>query len=259
MPDHLFAEERRRVILEQLRHDGRVSVNDLSDRLNVSAVTIRYDLRFLEKDGLLERTYGGAVLPTTGKHSGPELSFDVRQRRARQQKDAIARAAASLVQNGDSIALDASTTAYSMVPYLKRFERLVVITNSLTISHSFLDSPHVQVLMPGGRLRRDSIALVGHPETLPNINLNLGFFGARGISSTMGITDTDPDEVAIKQAMIGRCLSTVIIADPDKWDKVAPYSFAALQQVKIIISTADAPSWLIKQLRDMGIEIIIAE
>jgi DeoR/GlpR family transcriptional regulator of sugar metabolism len=257
MARSMFVEERRRLILEHLRHHGRVLVSDLSELLNVSTVTIRYDLRSLEESGLLERTYGGAVLPISWQ-SGPELSFDTRQRRDRGEKDAIARTAASMVQSGHSIALDASTTAFAMVPYLKRLDRLVVVTNSLMVTQSFLDSPQIQVMMPGGRLRRDSIALVGQAETVPNINLNIGFFGTRGISPTVGITDTDPDEVAIKQALMARCLTTVIVVHHDKFDQVAPYPFAALDQVQTIITTPGIPDWQLQRLREHGVEVVLA-
>ncbi len=255
--DQLFVEERRRAILEQLSKWGRVSVKDLSDMLNVSAVTIRQDLRSLEDEDLLERTHGGAVLPAS-KPSGPELSFDVRQRSKRPEKEAIARAAASLVMPGYSIALDASTTAYAIVPYIKTLDRLIVVTNSLMIAQSLLDSPQIQVYMPGGRLRRDSIALVGAPSTVPDINLNIGFFGTRGISLTTGITDTDPDEVEMKRTMLLRCMRRVIVSDHDKWDKVAPYTVAEISQVQTIITTGEAHNRSMKQLRELGIEVITA-
>jgi DeoR/GlpR family transcriptional regulator of sugar metabolism len=220
-------------------------------------VTIRYDLRSLEASGLLERTYGGAVLPI-GQQSGPELSFNTRQRWNRAEKDAIARVAATMVHNGYSIVLDASTTALAMVPYLKKLDRLVVVTNSLMVAQSVLDSPQIQVMMPGGRLCRDSIALVGQAQTVPNINLNIGFFGTYGISPTRGMTDNDPDEVPIKQALMSRCLTTVILAHHDKFDTVAPYPFATLDQVQTIITTAGIPDWQCKRLHEYGVEVVLA-
>src|SRR5262245_46674211 len=115
LPEPLFVAERRRAILEQLRQNGRVSVKELSDSMNVSTVTIRHDLRALEDDGLLERTYGGAVR-RQADGSLPELSFDVRNTRNAEAKNLIGAAAARLVKEGDSIALDASTSAYALVP-----------------------------------------------------------------------------------------------------------------------------------------------
>lgn len=249
----LFVEERRRIILDQLQQQGRVLVKDLSDAMAVSAVTIRQDLRALEDEGLLERTYGGAVQRELQPNI-PELSFHVRQNRNREQKRAIAAAAVQRVEDGYSLALDASSTVYALTPLLKNFKKLTVVTNSLFIAQNFLDSPHIQVILPGGRLRRDSISIVGKPDGLPDINFNLGFFGTRGIA-LLGITDVDADEVAMKSAMVARCVETVILADAGKWGQVAPYTFARLQQVTRIITTEDAPGDTVGSVEAQGVVV----
>lgn len=254
MAEGLFVEERRRIILDKLRQFGRVSVKELSEAMRVSAVTIRQDLRVLEEGGYLERTYGGAV--RREEPGGmPELSFHVRLNKRRRDKDAIAAAAVSLVQDGYSIALDGSTSAYALVDGLKGFNKITVVTNSLVIAQQFLDAPQVRVLIPGGRLRRDSISLVGRPEGLPDINLNIGFFGARGVSLVNGITEVDPDEVMIKQAMMARCLQTVILVDGSKWGQVAPYTFARPHQISRIITSDDAPREMVNQFREAGVRV----
>ncbi|MDI9635260.1 DeoR/GlpR transcriptional regulator [Anaerolineae bacterium CFX9] len=254
MPDSLFVEERRRIILDQLKQKGRVSVKELSQAMQVSTVTIRQDLRTLEESGLLERTYGGAV---RRENAGvfPELSFHVRLNKKRRDKDAIAAYAVDFVRDGYSIALDGSTTAFSLVGLLKAFRKITIVTNSLIIAQQFLDAPHVQVYLPGGRLRRDSISIVGSPDTLPDINLNVGFFGARGIAMTNGITDVDADEVSIKQAMMAHCVSSIILVDGTKWGQVAPYTMARFSQVERIITSDDAPGELVAAVRAAGTRV----
>lgn len=245
MPEMLFVEERRRLILERLRLDGRVSVKSLSQQLAVSTVTIRQDLRALEEAGQLERTYGGAVRRADSASGGmPELSFHTRVNKRRREKEAIAQTviAAGLIHEADSVALDASSTVNALVPHLKQFARLTVVTNSLITAQQFLDSPHVTVLIPGGRLRRDSISIVGQPEGLPEINLSVGFFGARGVTAVNGITDVDADEVTLKRAMLARCLRAAVLVDGSKWGQVAPYPFARLDQIAAIITSAEAPA-----------------
>jgi len=254
MTDGLFLEERQRRILEKIRRESRVSVNQLSEFLGVSAVTIRSDLRALESVGQLKRTYGGAVA-VNGEVTSPELSFDVRLRRNHAEKDAIARAAARYVEDGDSVVLDASTTAYAIIPYLKPKQRLVVVTNSLMVAQAFLDSPQVNVQMPGGRLRRDSISLVGMADELPDIHINIGFFGTRGISLAVGITDSDPDEVAMKRAMLERCLRVVVVTHHDKFDKVAPFSFAPIERVHTLLTTHSASVLTVEALRARGVTV----
>jgi DeoR/GlpR family transcriptional regulator of sugar metabolism len=254
MSDMQFLEERRKVILEHIQQYGRVSVNTLSEEMGVSTVTIRQDLRALEQLGLLKRTHGGAIR-RLAEQTIAELSFHIRQEQNALEKDAIARAAAALVENGYSIALDASTTAYAMVPYLKTLSALTVVTNSLAIAQSFLDSPHIEVLLPGGRLRRDSISLVGQPELLPDISLNIGFVGAVGITEHGGVGDIDPDEVAIKRAMIGRCMKTIIIADSSKWNRLAPYIVLPTNAIRHIITTNQAPTELVNVFLNKQINV----
>lgn len=254
MPDVQFVEERRSEILSQIEQYGRVSVNTLSEEMGVSSVTIRQDLRALEQAGLLKRTYGGAIR-RSGVQTIPELSFHIRQGQNSREKEVIGAAAAGLVQRGDSIALDASTSAAALVPFLKRLGELTVVTNSLYIAQSFLDSPQIEVLMPGGKLRRDAISLVGRPELLPNINLNIGFFGAVGLSETGGVTDVDPGEVLIKQAMTQRCLNSVVIADSSKWGRLAPYTVIEPGSITRIITTERAPDNLVGQFRSIGVQV----
>lgn len=256
MSEYLFVAERRRAILEQLRLNGRVSVKSLSSMMNVSTVTIRHDLRALEEEGLLERTYGGAV-PRTNDARLTELSFAIRNTKFHEAKDAIAAAAAALVRENYSIALDASTTAFALVPYLMNLNKITIVTNSLIIAQSFLDHTGIEVLIPGGRLRKDSVSVVGRPDGLPDVNLNIGFFGAWGISMQGGISDIDPNEIAMKQAMIQRCVSTVIIADASKWGQVAPYTVLPAAQVKHIITTAGAVPELVEQFQQQGTRVDI--
>lgn len=260
MANPLFLEERRRAIMDLLQRRERVTVKELSEAMQVSEVTIRQDLRALQEQGLLERTYGGAV-SRNGTPNLKELSFNVRLTKKQAEKDMIAAFAVSLVHDGDSIALDSSTSAYALVPYLKQFDNLTVVTNSLMVAHSFLskDDQHIRVLLSGGRLRRDAISTVGMPESLPNVNLNLCFFGARGIAKRVGASEIDPDEVTIKQAMIARCVHPVLLIDGSKWGQVAPFTIIPAQELRHIITSSDAPLDEVSRFRDIGVQVDVIE
>ncbi|MFN8560732.1 MAG: hypothetical protein U0703_03665 [Anaerolineae bacterium] len=143
-------------------------------------------------------------------------------------------AAAALIHEGDTVALDASSTVFALVPHLRNFRRLTVITNSLITAQSLLDSPQINVLLPGGRLRRDRSRLSDAPEELPDVNLNIGF-GARGRSPAAG-SDIDADEVVIKQEMTQRCARAVLLVDASKWGQVAPYTFIRAENIRHIIT-----------------------
>jgi len=242
MPDPLFLEERRRAILEMLEQRGRVTVKELSEEMQVSEVTIRQDLSALREQGLLERTYGGAVA-RGGTNSLKELSFNVRQGKMRRQKEAIAKAASAWIRDGLSIALDSSTTVYALVPYLKRHK----------------NEQQARVLIAGGRLRRDSISVVGMPESLPNVNLNVGFFSAHAIDEHAGASDIDPDEVAIRQAMIARCAYPIFLIDGGKWGQIAPYTIMPTADLRHIITTSDAPRQLVDRFQSSGIRVDVVE
>lgn len=254
MSEQLFMEERRRTILAELEQFGRVSVKDLSDKLNVSEVTIRQDLRALADAKQLERTHGGAVLPTS-RGTTPELSFDVRLREHNIVKTRIAQYAARYVVSGDSIALDASTTVFAMLPFLKQLDRLIVVTNSLAVAQEFLEYPNIQVLMPGGQLRRDSVSLVGTPDGLPNIHLKAGFISVHGYTQETGFTESSNEEVQIKQAMLDRCLNKFVLLDERKWGKVAPYTMVKIDKDTSIITTRNAPQPMVTGLRTKNVNV----
>ena len=250
MPTQLFMEERRRKILEQLSQHGRVFVNDLSDQLNVSAVTIRQDLKALEAEGLLDRTHGGAV-ERSDKHPTlqRDLSFDIRRAKNFQEKDVISQAGAKLIQPGYAIALDASTTVVSLLPYVQAIDGLTIVTNNLLVAQHLLDYPHIQVFLPSGKLRRDSFSVVGNPDSLPDINLNIGFVSAWGISAEAGFTEVDEDEMHMKQALLSRCYQKVALVDSSKWGQIAPYTYASLQEIDRIITTDATSSGDLRSVR----------
>lgn len=258
MSDPLFMEERRRTILTQLEHYGRVSVKDLSDKLNVSEVTIRQDLRALAENKLLERTHGGAVLPTT-RNPSPELSFDVRLRENNSTKDKIAQYATRFVASGDSIALDASTTVFAMIPYLKQLDRLIIVTNSLVVAQEFLDTPNIQVMMPGGHLRRDSVSLVGTPDALPDIHLKAGFISVHGYNNETGFTESSIEEVQMKQAMLEKCRSKFVLIDERKWGKIAPFTMMRPDTTITVITSRLASTNIVTSLKSQNITIEFAD
>lgn len=255
MPESLFMTERRRTILDVLREQGRVSVNELSERLRVSAVTVRQDLRALDEENLLERTHGGAVLPRR-RTATPELTFDVRLQERQLFKQSLAREAAKRVQSGATIAVDSSTTVFAMLPMLKHIDRLIVVTHSLMVAQSLLDSPQIQVIMPGGVLRRDSIAVVGNPQNFPDININIGFFSAHGITIETGATESSQEEASMKRALMSRCLAVCYLIDDVKWGRVAPFTLAVPDEIDTIFTPASAPRDALEFYRKKGIEIV---
>ncbi len=252
--EHRLA-ERRQAILAALEEAGQLSVVDLSARFDVSEVTIRQDLQALSDQGLLLRTRGGALSTS----AMPEFSFDVRQQQYSTQKTRIGQAAAGLVSYGDTVFLDASTTVHAIIPHLKNYPELTVITNSLKAALSFLNTPQIQVILPGGNLRRESISLVDPTgdDFLKDINIQIGFFGARGVTVDEGLTDVNQNEVAMKRAMVKRCRRVVGVLDKRKWGKVAAYTFANIEQIDTLITDNDPADKLVRHIQQQQVEVIL--
>lgn len=257
MSHKLFLQERLDQIVTLLQEQGRVSVMDLSDRFGVSTVTIRNDLTNLQQQGLLVRTHGGAV-------TRPDLSmeppaFALRKELHLTEKERIGRAAAALVRDGDSIALDASTTAWQIARHLKDRQELTVVTNGLFVALEFLDSPGVTVVMPGGALRIASASLVGDQGAciLERYHVQKGFFGAGGFTIEEGLTDTNQYEVELKQRMVERSKVVIAVVDSSKWGQVTFASLASVDQLDHVITDEAAPEVMVAELRGRGIDVTL--
>jgi DeoR/GlpR family transcriptional regulator of sugar metabolism len=257
LTERLFLQERLEQILMLLQDQGRVSVAELSGRFGVSAVTIRSDLATLERQGHLLRTHGGAMLKPD--LSTEPLAFALRKDLHQGEKERIGHAAAALVRDGDSIALDASTTAWQIARNLKDRRELTVITNGLFIALEFLDCPEVTVVMPGGSLRVASASLVGDQGAciLERYHMQKGFFGAGGFTLEEGLTDTNQYEVELKQRMVERSKEVIAVVDSSKWGHVTLAALASVDQLDRVIADGDAPSDMVAALRDRDIEVTL--
>jgi DeoR/GlpR family transcriptional regulator of sugar metabolism len=253
----LFLQERLDQIVTLLQEEGRVSVADLSDHFGVSAVTIRNDLTSLQQQGLLVRTHGGAVTRQDPNMEPP--AFALRKDLHRLEKERIGRAAAALVRDGDSVALDASTTAWQIARHLKDRQELTVVTNGLFIALEFLDSPGVSVVMPGGALRAASASLVGDEGAciLERYHVQKGFFGAGGFTLEEGLTDTNQYEVELKQRMVERSKQVIAVVDSSKWGQVTFASLASLEHLDHVITDEAAPDAMVAELRARGIDVTL--
>jgi DeoR/GlpR family transcriptional regulator of sugar metabolism len=148
----MFIEERHQVIQQLLKEKGRLEVPELSALFNVSDDSIRRDLRILEQKGILERTYGGAVLP---KKANYYPSYTERLKSNKKKKEGIAKLAASFIQEGDTIFLDGSTTVAELIPYLNKYENLTVITHSVMIAYEIVHAEtNIHLIMIGGSVHQ---------------------------------------------------------------------------------------------------------
>ena len=245
-------------VLQMLETRDSVHVTELAEILRVSEVTVRSDLSQLAREGLVARVRGGVRRLQRGD---AELGFDLRLRLEVERKQAIARAAAELVGDGEAVALDASTTAYYLALELRAKRELVVVTNGLLMAAALADAPGINVLVTGGMLRLSAMSLVGDlgADLLRATRINKGFLGARGLSLERGLMDLNPDEVRIKQEMADACEQVIGIVDGTKWHRSALLSFVPAEGVDAIVTDVGAPGDEVEAWRARGVEVVTAE
>src|SRR5256885_10497716 len=228
-------------VLHLLESRYYLPVAGLSEAFAVSEVTVRSDLTTLARQGLVARIRGGVRALQLGQS---EVGFDQRLRLEVERKRAIARAAASMVDEGEAVALDASTTAYYLALELRRKRELVVVANGLLVANALADAPGITVLVTGGTVRLSAMSLVGDlgGDVLRTTRINKGFLGARGLSLQRGLMDLNPDEVRIKQEMAGACEQVYGIFDGTKWHRSALLAFVSVEELPGIITDSSAPT-----------------
>lgn len=253
--------ERQLVIQNLIQERHTIRVDELADKLRVSPNTIRRDLTLLEKQGVLKRTQGGAVRNEIAPNAPVRQSFDLRTGKNRAAKERIGRCAAQYVQSGSTIILDAGTTTQQLAEHLIRFDRLTVATNSLEVANCLTPYQNLTVILSGGILLGSSRSLIGLPaeQFFAQIHADQLFLATCGISLERGLTNGNLHETPIKQKMIAVAKEVILLADAEKFGKVALSPFAPLNCLHTIITDESAPSEMIEQLTRQGIKVVIAE
>ncbi|HET9737131.1 MAG TPA: DeoR/GlpR family DNA-binding transcription regulator [Solirubrobacteraceae bacterium] len=214
----VLAETRRLEIVESLRSNGAVTVSEVEDRYAVSAMTARRDLDELERRGLVRRTHGGAVLPSTAAH---EDSFARRMNVSREEKERLAAAAVAMLSARETVFLDSSTTSYFVARrMIDAGVSATVLTNSLPVMELIFDEggPDVELIGVGGTLRRLTRSFVG-PFAVRTVQGHFAdrlFLSVKGLTETGMLTDADPLEAEVKRAMIAQAGESTLLVDSSK-------------------------------------------
>ena len=219
----MLAIERRNEILMKLQAERRVVVSELSQLYDVSEETIRRDLEKLVNEGVAIKSYGGAVI---NENANLEVPFNIRKNYNVIGKQKIAEQIAAMVKDGESLMLDASSTAVYIAKALKEKKNLTVITNSIEIIVELMDMPEWKVLSTGGLSREGSFALVG-PQTdkmLKSYHVDKAVISCKGFDLESGITDSDELHANNKITMLGAAGKKILAVDKSKFDKTA-FSF----------------------------------
>lgn len=204
---------------------GAANVEKLAKSFDVSASTIRRDLQFLEQNGSIQRTYGGAVL----NHAVPEMSFIERMAHFGESKRAIAAKACELIKDGDTIMLDAGSTVCALGLLLKERE-LHIITNNLMLVPIFEGSTTLDFTIIGGKCRNTSMGVFGSLslQNIQSFSADFFFTSADGVVADLGLCEVSLEQTILKEAMIRRSAKTVVLADAHKINRAEQHCWTKL-------------------------------
>jgi len=247
--------ERHKAILERLKNAGYVNVVDLSRELNVSTVTIRKDLKFLEEKNLLFRIHGSA------SHNDPYMPdrhVNEKEKLHVEEKRRIGKHAASMVMDGDSIIIASGTTVNEFSRHVTGKKGLVAICASLTASRELALAGAAEVIQLGGILRHTSLSVVGPfaERVLGDFMCNKLFIGVDGIDSNYGITTTNALEANLNQRMIASALSVIVLADHSKFGRHGFSRICGLDKVDIVITDNCVSDYQVKEFEEKGVQVV---
>ena len=233
--------EREREILKILLAEKRVSVKNLADRTFASEPSIRRDLASLEQQGYLRRVHGGAVIEESN-NSTIKLPFVLRELEQAGAKVIIAKKAVELVKNGNVIMLDASSSAYNLVPFLSAFSDLTVITSGVKTLTSLAEY-NITAFSTGGQLRASLLSLTGDDalSTLSRYNADIAFFSCRGLSLEGKVTDFAIEDNLVRRRMLAQAKTKVLLLDDSKFNHEYLHNLCNARELDYIVCNAPLP------------------
>lgn len=254
----MLAAERKNLILEKLQEEKRVVVSELSELFDVSEETIRRDLDKLEKEGFASKTYGGAVLV---ENSNTDMPFSVRQKRNIEAKKVIAELIEGLIQDGDHIVVDPSSTAVFIVNALKGKKDLTIVTNSIEVLVELSDVSGWDIISTGGTLKENYLALVG-PKALEGIhsfNSDKVILSCKGIDMDKGITDANEMFSQVKKAMLQSAKQKILAVDSTKFESVAFSKICDVTDLDMVVTDKKPTDAWLEYFKDKGIACLYKE
>ena len=242
----MLTEERYSVILEHIRQNKSVTLTELCELLNASESTVRRDLTALDERGLIKKVHGGAISTDERSFNSVERDVDSKSKLFTEEKTAIARYAASLIDDGDLVFIDAGTTTEKMIDFLPD-KNVIFVTNAFVHAKK-LAQRGFKVYIPAGEIKVTTEAIVGAEcvSSLQSYNFTKCFIGANGISLSSGVTTPDRNEASVKTAAVQNSQTVYILADHSKFGQVSSITFTQLGRVNIITDKLQDKKYLSK-------------
>jgi DeoR/GlpR family transcriptional regulator of sugar metabolism len=249
--------DRRHLIVERVAAEQTIHVGELARELGVSEMTIRRDIRRLERDGFLRQTYGGATAHLT---RSLDVAFNARALQHSRQKRLIGMRATAIIGGARTIFLGIGTTAEQFARYLPARSDLLIVTASLPIA-SLLGTRPVHVVAVGGTVLRDELSCGGPIATaaLARFRFDLAIIGAAGLSTRWGVTELTEVEAEVQRTAIGQAERVIVLADGSKLGVATSAIVASIDRVATLVTDGSAPGDEVARLRAAGIEVIVAD
>lgn len=249
---------RRKMILKQLAQEGQVFIEKLSQEFKVSGVTIRNDLAKLEEKGLLIRARGGAI-KFEGKVS-VDHEIAEKDKINLEEKQAIGKKAASLITDSDVIIVDSGTTTAELVKNLDHLKDITVITNALNIAMMLVDKPNINLVIPGGIMRKNSQSLVGPmaEKSLRNFRVDKAFLGVNGIDPENGFYTPNIEEAYLNEQMIKISNRSIVLADSSKFNVKSLTLICPINGVDSIVTDINITNRDKEVIENQGVNVVIA-
>jgi DeoR/GlpR family transcriptional regulator of sugar metabolism len=247
---------RKNQMAQYIKLHSSATVRELSRKFNVSPMTVRRDLEELEANNMIARTHGGAMAleaPTPARD-------EIRSTLYTEQKSAIGAAAAQIVQDGQTVFVDAGSTTIELAKRLVDHSRLTVVTNYLRVLTLFADIPGIDVIGLGGSVFSPAWDFIGPiaEATLARFHCDIAFLGIRNLSLERGLTEANQFEASIKTLIIKQSQRVVLLADSSKFEKISPVHVADLSELDVIITDTRLPEELANAYRKSGPELWLA-
>lgn len=246
-------------ILTALQKSGSVSVERLSNELQVSHVTVRRDLDTLEAQGLLRRTHGGAVSiePLFYEPFRNDRSFQAQVEKFADEKRRIGRAAAGLIKKGDIIALTPGTTTTEVVRGLPLNHEITVVTSTVNVAMELSKRKDLDVYVTGGHLHGEWFSLVGPAaaQSLSRVMIHVLFVGADGIDAKAGVSCFDPEEAQLNATMVKHARKKVVVVDHSKFGIVAGWRICSTDEIDVLVTDSGATDEIVAPFQEADIEV----
>jgi DeoR family transcriptional regulator of aga operon len=249
---------RRIKILETLKSNGQVNVKELSEELGVTGVTIRNDLAQLEKKNILIRARGGAI-KIDQNYLDEDFPLSDKQKRNLAEKKEIGKKAAELIENGNTIIIDSGSTTYQLAKNLFNFEELTVITNALNVATLLAEHKNINVIVPGGILRKNSVSLIGilAEKGFKDYYCDKVFLGVDGFDLDFGISTPSPEEAHLNQIMIEISKEVIVLTDSSKFERRGFAFIAPVNKITTVVTDKGLRPEHKAKLESVGIKVIV--